>query len=110
MLLIVMSICLGIFAIAALVAMTAGTGTSKRATLRLAALGQEFAPTSREETFTDIRKDQKHLSAIPWLNQWLTKLNLATASSMYLYQADVTMSVGTLLVTSIAGFAILGGI
>ena len=47
MLLIVMSICLGIFAIAALVMMTAGTGTSKRATLRLAALSQEFASTSR---------------------------------------------------------------
>jgi tight adherence protein B len=108
MLLIVLSVCLAIFALAALVVMTVGTGTSKRASLRLAALGQEFAPTSHEETVTDIRKEQRHLSAIPWLNQWLTRLNLASASSLFLYQAGVTMSIGTLMVTSVAGFAVIG--
>jgi tight adherence protein B len=48
------------------------------------------------------------LSAIPWLNHWLTKLNLGPASSLYLYQAGVTATLGTLVLTSIAGFAFLG--
>src|SRR5580704_9593506 len=105
---IVLSICFGIFAVAVLVLMTMGTGTSKRVSLRLAALDQEFAPTDYEEQITDIRRDQKRLSAIPWLNRWLTRMNLASASSLYLYQAGVTVSFGTLLVTSVAGSAALG--
>ena len=53
-------------------------------------------------------KQQRRLSAIPWLNHWLTKLNLAPVSSLYLYQAGVTLTLGTLVLTSIAGFAFLG--
>jgi tight adherence protein B len=108
MLLIVLPIYLGIFAVAALLAMTMGTGTSKRTASRLAALDQEFAPASGEERITDIRKEEKKLSAIPWLNHWLTSMNMASASSLYLYQAGVTLSLGTLVITSIGGFAALG--
>jgi tight adherence protein B len=108
MLLIVLSICLGISAIAVLIVMTVGTGTSKRANVRLAALDQEFAPTDREEAAADIRRDHQKLSAIPWLNHWLTRLNLASAASLYLYQAGVALSLGTLLLTSIGGSIVLG--
>jgi tight adherence protein B len=38
----------------------------------------------------------------------LTELNLASVSSLYLYQAGVTLTLGTLVLTSIAGFAFLG--
>ena len=65
-------------------------------------------PRTVEEKITDIRKEQRRLSAIPWLNHWLTKLNLASVSSLYLYQAGVTVTLGTLVLTSIAGFAFLG--
>lgn len=106
--LIVLSACLGIFAVAVIVMMTTGTDTSKRINSRLAALDQEFAPTDYEEQITDIRRDQKRLCAIPWLNRWFTRMNLASASGVYLYQAGVTLSMGTLLLVSTGGSAFLG--
>jgi tight adherence protein B len=91
-----------------LVATLIGKGASKQVTTRLAALDNEFAPADGEEKSTDIRKAHRRLSAIPWLNHWLTELNLASVSSLYLYQAGVTLTLGTLVLTSIAGFAFLG--
>jgi Flp pilus assembly protein TadB len=109
MLLIVLSICVGSFAAAVLVATIFGKGASKRGTSRLAALDHEFAPTDDEEEKSPIfGKQHRRLSAIPWLNHWLTELNLAPVSSLYLYQAGVTLTLGTLVLTSIAGFAFLG--
>jgi tight adherence protein B len=108
MLLIALSICVAIFAIAILAMMTMGTGASKRVTVRLAALDQRFAPADFGEKITDIRRGPQRLSAIPFLNQWLTSLNLAAASSLFLYQAGVTLTLGTLLLISIAGTAVLG--
>lgn len=108
MLLIVLPVFLGIFAIAVLVATTMGTGTSKRVTAWLATLDRKAAPVISEEKIADIRKDQQPLSAFPWLNRWLTRMNLASASSLFLYQAGATMTLGTLLLTAVAGFAVLG--
>jgi tight adherence protein B len=108
MLLMVLSICVGSLAAAVLVATMVGKGASKPAVVRLAALDHEFAPTDYEEKVTDIRKQQRRLSAIPLLNHWLTKLNLGPASTLYLYQAGVNVTLGTLVLTSIAGFAFLG--
>ena len=108
MLLIILSICVGSLAVAVLVATLIGKGASKQVTTRLAALDQEFAPADGEERTTDIRKAYRRLSAIPWLNHWLTELNLASVSSLYLYQAGVTLTLGTLVLTSIAGFCFLG--
>ena len=108
MVLTILSICLGLFAIAILVATTVGGPASKRVNIRLVALDQEFAPTIAEERITDIRRSEKKLSAIPWLNNWLTSLNLASASSLFLYQAGVTVSLGTLLTMSVTGsFALI---
>ena len=108
MLMMVLAICVGGLAVAVLVATLTGKGASKQVTTRLAALDQEFAPADGEEKSTDIRKAHRRLSAIPWLNHWLTELNLASVSSLYLYQAGVTLTLGTLVLTSIAGFAFLG--
>ncbi len=108
MLLMVLAICVGSFAVAILAATLIGKGASKQVTTRLAALDNEFAPADGEEKTTDIRKAHRRLSAIPWLNHWLTELNLASVSSLYLYQAGVTLTLGTLVLTSIAGFCFLG--
>jgi tight adherence protein B len=105
--LIILSICVGSFAAALLAAMMVGKAKSKPVTARLAALDQEFAPTDYEEETTDIRKHPRRLSAIPVFNHWLTRLNLAPASTLYLYQAGVNLTLGTLVLTSIAGFAFL---
>src|ERR1700761_3152847 len=103
MFLTILSICLSIMAIAFLLIMTLGNRTSKRVQSRLDALDQEYVPPVREEAATDIRKEQKKLSAIPWLNSWLIKLNLATKTSLFLYQSGVTSTLGSLILMSIAG-------
>jgi tight adherence protein B len=108
MMLTVLSICLGIFAVAVLIATIVGKGTSEHGTSRLAALDHELAPTDQDEQIVDIRKDQRRLSAIPLLNHWLTRLNLSAVSSLLLYQAGVTMTLGALLLTSVTGSAFLG--
>jgi tight adherence protein B len=107
MLLVILSICLAISAAAVLAVVSFGKDASKHGTLRLAALDREFGPADHVE-ITDIRKDHRRLSAIPWLNHWLTRMNLAAVSSLYLYQAGVTLTLGSLALTSIAGWAILG--
>lgn len=106
--LIVLTIVLGMAAAALLIVMVVGTQKSKQVGLRLARLNQEFESTDYEEKITDIRKQQKRLSAIPLLNQWLTSMNLAAVSSLYLYQAGVTQTLGTLMLMSIAGSVFLG--
>jgi tight adherence protein B len=106
--LMILAVFAGIFAVAVLVLMMARTGPSKRVSVRLAALDQEFTPTTYQEQVTDIRRDQKKLSTIPWLNYCLNRMNLASASSLYLYQAGVTLSIGTLLLASIGGAVFLG--
>ena len=106
--LIALSICIAIFAVAVLAVMTLGTGASKRLTVRLAALDPAFAPVDRGEKATDIRRGPQILSAIPLLDRWLSKMNLAAASSLFLYQAGVTMTLGSLLLTSVVGAVILG--
>jgi tight adherence protein B len=103
MLLTVLSLVLGFVAIAVLTVMTLGTRNTKQVNLRLASLNQEFAPTAEEEEATDVRRAQHKLSAIPWLNTWLKSLNLESASNRYMSQAGVTMTLGSLLVTSIMG-------
>lgn len=107
MLLMLLSIWVGGLAAAVLVSTMAGTGASQHGSLRLAALDRELAAADDPEKVTDIRKAHRRLSAIPWLNHWLTTLNLAPVSSLYLYQAGVTLTLGTLILSSIVGFSFL---
>jgi tight adherence protein B len=108
MLLMIASAVLGIFAITVMVMLVIRTRSSERVIVRLAALNQEFASASYEETIADVRRNEKKLSTIPWLNQWLTSLNLASSFSRLLYQAGMTVSLGALLMISIGGAAVLG--
>jgi tight adherence protein B len=107
MLLTVLAFFLAILAVVVLAVMSTGTKSSKRLGLRLAALDQEFAPTGDEEKDTDIRKAHRKLSAIPLLNFWLTQMNLTASSALYLYQAGVTQSLGTLILISVGGSVVL---
>jgi tight adherence protein B len=102
MLLIVLSVCLGIFSIAALVAITVGTDKAERVNSRLAALDIDIGAPENEDRIADIRRKQQRLTGIPWLNHWITRMNLATACSLLLDQAGVKLSVGSLLLASIA--------
>jgi tight adherence protein B len=108
MLLIVLSVCLCVCALAVIAAMTVGKGASKRISVRLAALDREVLPAENEEPAADIRKHQDKLSTFPWLNRLLTRMNLATRSSLFFYQAGVTTSLGAVLLISVGCSAAIG--
>src|ERR1700733_12629284 len=108
MLLIVLSVCLCVFALAAIVAMTAGKSASKRISVRLAELDREVLPAENEEPAADIRKHQEKLSAFPWLNRWLTRMHLATTSRLFFCQSGVTTSLGAVLLMSVSCTAVIG--
>ena len=108
MLLTVLAVCLSVFALAVIAALTVGKGASKRISVRLAALDREVLPAENEEPAADIRKQQEKLSAFPWLNRWLARMNLATSCSLFFYQAGVTMSLGAVLLLSVSCAAFIG--
>ena len=108
MLPIVLTIALAVAALVLLLTMTVGSGKSKRVSRRLAALDQEFEAADYEDSIADIRKPQQDLSTIPWFNRWLTRLNLPNACSLYLYQAGMTRSVGSIAMFSVTGMGVLG--
>jgi tight adherence protein B len=108
MLPVILCICLGIFAAAVLIAMAGGASRARRVGLRLAALDREIASPQAGDGMADIRKDNPTMSSIPWLNSWMTRMNLGPVSSLYLYQSGVTLSIGSLLSISLAGAAVLG--
>lgn len=101
MLPIVLAVSLCVFALAVIVALASGKGGSKRINVRLAALDRDVFPAENEEPAADIRKQQEKLSAFPWLNRWLTRMNLATSCSLFFYQAGVTTSLGAVLLISV---------
>jgi tight adherence protein B len=109
MLLTVMTAFIGILAVALLIFMA----TSKKArpvsvVARLAALDREPGSAPEEEVVADIRRQSHSLTAIPWLDRWLTQVNFASLSAAYMAQAGMTVTIGRLLVISIAGSAIAG--
>lgn len=108
MLLIIVAACSAIFAIAGLLIILTRPKSSKRVNVRLAALDQELSQKIDDGGGADIRRKQRKLSAIPWLNQWLSSINLASASSLYFYQAGVTYSLGAVVLASIACAAVSG--
>jgi len=109
-LLIIVSILLGIAAIAVLIVTVTGKSLGGRLKMRLSALDLELAPTSSEETIADLRREPEKLSGIPWLNHLLTRMNLAPAFSLMIYQAGMTVSLGTLILISLGGMLVLGGV
>jgi tight adherence protein B len=103
MLLLLMLVFLSVFVIAALLLIASGTGASQRTKQTLAALESALA-TSRHESrdqVVDLRKEEL-LSAIPWINRWLLKIELAPRIRILLYQANLRWTAGGLLLMSTA--------
>jgi tight adherence protein B len=108
MLPVLIAACVSILALGLIVILMIGGGKSKRVNLRLAALDQDFAPPVFEEQTADIRKEQKRLSAIPWLNAWLIRMDFSAKASLFLYQAGMNATLGTLILGSVACAVIPG--
>jgi tight adherence protein B len=97
----------GAFAVVALLMIAGSTGASQqakqvRATLESALIMGRIGSTNQ---ILDIRKNEL-LSAIPWINRWLLKLELAPRLQKLLYQADLKWTAGKLLLLSLTCFLI----
>jgi tight adherence protein B len=108
MLLILVLVFAGVFAVAALLMMAGGTGASQRAELARANLDAALASgrTDRRDQVVDVRKDEL-FSAIPWVNRWLLKLEIAPRLHTVLYQSGLKWTPGALLLMSAGCFTIV---
>jgi len=107
MLLIVILVFLGVFAVAAMLLVASGTGASQRTKQTLvvldAALSADSPKTS--DPIVDVRKAEL-LSAVPFLNRLLLKMELAPRLRHLLYQANLKWTAGGLILMSVAAFLI----
>jgi len=96
---------LGIFAVVALLLVASGTGASQRTKRTLDLLSSTLAVGRRElqDQNVDIRKHEL-LSAVPWLNRFLMKIELAPRLRSTLYQANVKWTAGGLILMCTACF------
>jgi tight adherence protein B len=107
MLLILVMVFLSVFVVIALVLAAYGAGASDRAKQALSNLDAALAsgrPEFRDQ-IVDIRKSDL-LSAIPWINRWLHKIELAPRLRFLLYQADLKWTAGGLLLMCAASFSV----
>ena len=107
MILVVLVVCLAIFALAAVVIVAMSAGPSKLVKQRLQALHWESAPAQFEEA-TDIRREEP-TGRIVWLNRWMVKLNIASRARLLLYQADVKTPPERLLLIGLIGWVVAAG-
>jgi tight adherence protein B len=89
---------LGVFAVCTLLLIAGGSRSSDRSKKTLAVLQAAMATATLEafDPTIDIRK-QEMFSAIPWINRWLLKLELAPRLRNLLRQADLKWTAGGLL-------------
>jgi tight adherence protein B len=64
-------------------------------------------PKEAKDELIDIRKTEL-FSAIPWINALLIRLDIAPRLRRLLYQADMTMTAGALIMTSLACIVVSG--
>jgi tight adherence protein B len=106
MLLILVIVFLAIFVVAALL-LTAAKDSSQYTERTLSVLRAALSTTklAPSDQIVDVRKEEL-LSAVPWLNRWLLKLELAPRLRTLLSQADLNWTAGSLLLMSAACFVI----
>ena len=106
MALVMVIVFLGVFAVAAVVMLAVGTNSSGQTKKVLAALDSAIAPEGRKaaEKAVNFRKSEL-LSAVPWLNKSLLKVDLAEYLHRLLNQADLKWTAGKLLLLCLASFS-----
>jgi tight adherence protein B len=107
MFLVLVLVFFSVFVVIALLFIASGTGRSQRTKQMLANLDAALASGRTESTdqIVDIRKVEL-LSAIPWINRWLLKIELAPRLHTLLYQAGVKWTASGLLLMSANCFAL----
>jgi len=92
----------GVFAVIALLLVASGAGASQRTKETLARLESTLAAggnAASSDEIVDLRK-QELFSAVPWLNRWLLRLEVAPRLRVLLFQANLRWTVGGLLLMS----------
>jgi tight adherence protein B len=98
---------LGVFGVLALLLFAAGAGDTQRTKQTLSNLESvlESIQVDTREKMVDIRKADL-MSAVPWINSWLLKMELAPKLRTLLLQADLGWTAGRLLLMSAICFVI----
>src|SRR3954470_1804893 len=109
MLLIVVLVFAGVFLVVALLLAAGDSGASQQAKQTNANLQSALATTSSQvaDRIVDVRK-RELLSAVPVINRWLSKLEVAPKLRLWLYQANLPWTAGVLILMSAAAGIILG--
>jgi len=88
---------LGVFGVVILVAAASGSGATEQTRAMMTRLESAIAVGKPEmaDLIVDVRKADQ-MSSIPWLDRFLSKLELAPRIRRFLYQANVKWTVGQL--------------
>jgi tight adherence protein B len=107
MLLLLVVVFFAVFVVAALLLTASRSSASQQTEQTLNVLQAALATTksSSADQVVDIRKEEL-LSAVPWLNRWLLKLEVAPRLRMLLYQANLQWTAGSLILMCVISFVI----
>lgn len=107
MLVVLVLVFLGVFAVAALLLIATGTGSSERTkrTLTVLHAALSAAELKPPDPIVDIRKEEL-FSALPMLNRMLLKMEVAPRLRLLLYQANLKWTAGGLLLMCATCFLI----
>jgi tight adherence protein B len=107
--LIITLVFLAVFIVVALVLVATGSGKADQGKKVMARLDSALAvgKPDNSDLLVDIRKDEL-MSAIPWLDKLLARLELAPRIRRMLYQADLKWTVGGLLLLCAGCFLVSG--
>jgi tight adherence protein B len=97
MTLIIILVFLGVFGVVILVAAASGSGATEQTRAMMTRLESAIAVGKPEmaDLIVDVRKNEL-MSSIPWIDRYLSKLELAPRIRRFLYQANVKWTVGGL--------------
>src|ERR1700692_2199377 len=94
---IVILVFLGVFGVVVLIAAASGSGATQQTRAIMTRLESAIAVGKPEmaDLIVDVRKNEL-MSSIPWLDRFLSKLEIAPRIRRFLYQANVKWTVGGL--------------
>jgi tight adherence protein B len=107
MLLLLVVVFFAVFVVAALLLTASRSSASQQTEQTLNVLQAALATSKLSPTdqIVDIRKEEL-LSAVPWLNRWLLKLEVAPRLRILLYQANLQWTAGSLILMCVICFVI----
>jgi tight adherence protein B len=107
MLLLLVVVFFAVFVVAALLLTASRSSASQQTEQTLNVLQAALATSKLSPTdqIVDIRKEEL-LSAVPWLNRWLLKLEVAPRLRILLYQANLQWTAGSLILMCVICFLI----